>query len=178
VVEKPAAKVDDFTGKVELKVRDVAAADAFIHRAFEDNGLVPQTSPVGTNRKAYSINCSEQTLKSFLGQLKGIWNRFDSTRLLVDEKAVVDGVTAEQIFNIAEQASRSQQITTAKNFAALNNMKQRLPGKEVMTAMSDKQDDLANIPKPVLTAKEKAKETAVTEDAKRIHLTIVIMPTK
>jgi len=178
VVEKPVAKVEDFTGKVELRVRDVAAADAFIHRAFEDNGLTSQSSPVGTGRKVYSIDCSEQTLKSFLGQLKGIWSRFDSTRLLVNETAVVDGVTAEQIYNIAEQASLTGQITTAKNFAALNNMNQRLPGKEVMTAMSDKQDDLANIPKPVLTAKEKAKEAAVTEGAKRIHLTIVITPNK
>ncbi len=178
VLEKPVAKVDDFTGKVELKVRDVAAADAFIHRAFEDNGLTPQTSPVGTGRKVYSINCSEQTLKSFLGQLKGIWSRFDSTRLLIDEKAVVNDVTSEQIFNIAEQSSRSQQITTAKNFAALNTMNQRLPGKEVMTAMSDKQDELANIPKPVLTAKEKAKQASADENAKRIHLTIVIMPVK
>jgi len=178
VVEKPVAKADDFTGKIELKVRDIAAADAFIHRAFEDNGLTPQSSPVGTNRKVYSINCSEQTLKSFLSQLKGIWNRFDSTRLLVDEKAVVDGVTAEQIFNIAEQASCSEQMQTAKNFAAFNSMNQRLPGKEVMTAMGDKQDDLANIPKPVLASKEKAKETAADEGSERINLTIVIIPNK
>jgi hypothetical protein len=178
VLEKPVAKMEAFTGKVELKVRDVAAADAFIHRAFEDNGLKPQSSPVGTGRKVYSVNCSEQTLKSLLGQLKEIWNRFDSTRLLVDEKAVVNDVTAEQIYNIAEQGSLSEQITAAKNFAAFNSMNQRLPGREVMTAMDNKQDDLANIPKPVLASKEKVKEAAADEGAKRIRLTIVIMPTK
>jgi len=179
VLEKPAVKPDAFNGRVELKVRDVAAADAFLNRALEDNGLLLQSSPVGTGRKVYSINCGEETLKSFLGQLKGAWNKFDSARLLVDDSAVaVDDVTVEQIAQIADQSSRSGQITTAKNFAALNNMNQRLPGREVMTAMSDKQDDLANIPKPVLTAKEKVKEAAASEDGKRIHLTIVIMPTK
>lgn len=174
-----AVKPDDFAGRVELKVRDVAAADAFINRALEDNGLAPQTSPVGTGRKVYSINCSEQTLKSFLGQLKGIWNRFDSTKLLVDETIVaVDDVTVEQIFQIAEQANRSGQIQIAKNFAALNNMNQKFPGREIMTAVNDKQEDLTNIPKPVLASKEKAKQAAADEDAKRIHLTIVIMPNK
>jgi len=178
LLEKPVAKTDDFTGRVELKVRDVAAADAFIHRAFEDNGLTPQSLPVGTNHKTYSINCSEQTLKALLGQLKGIWHRFDSTRLLIDEDTVVNDVTAEQIYNIAEQGSLLEQITAAKNFAAINTMNQKLPGKEVITAMGDKQDELTNIPKPVLASKEKAKEAAADENAKRIHLTIIITPNK
>ena len=188
--EKPAAKTVEtpvvkpqepqiaFNGKVELKVSDVAAADATISRTLEDNGLLSQTGPIEAGRKIYSINCSRETLKSFLDQLKGVWNRFDSTRLLVDGKIAVDDVTAEQILSIAAQSSEQNQMQIAKNFAAFNNMNQRLPGKEVLTAVNDKQDDLANIPKPVLTSKEKAKEVAANEDGKTVHLTIVIMPNK
>lgn len=178
-VEKIVAKQQEpqsiFSGKLELQVHDVAAADAYITRAMEDNGLVAQAGPAGANRKIYSIDCAPETLKSFLDQLKGIWNRFDSTRLSVDGvPVVVDDVTADQITGIVGIDSLQQRVKAAQSFAALNNMNRHLPGKEVMTVVNDRPEDLANIPKPVLTAREKARESAAGPDGQKVRLTIVI----
>jgi hypothetical protein len=176
-IPKPRRAESVFDGKIELKVRDVAAVNAYISRAVEDNGLLLEAGPVVGQSRLYTIHGGQDDLGAFLSDLKSVWNRFDSARLFVGE-VVVNNVSAEQIAKIAGQWSLKESINAAKDIAALNNMNERLPGKEVFAAVGNKGDDLTSIPKPVLTSREKTvkKPVSSVESERRARLTIVVIP--
>ncbi len=171
-----------FSGRLELKTSALVAVDAFINRAIEDNGLSDSTSPAKRqNKRIYSLSCSRQDLDSLLAGLEGVWSELDSATLFVNteafgEQVVVEAVTAEQIAKIVDQNSPESRIRVAKDFAALNNMSERLPGGEILSAIEGGSRSLLTIPKPALTGGRKVieKPTARAEDKEKVRLTIIV----
>jgi hypothetical protein len=111
-----------------------------------------------------------------------IWDKFDSATLFIETdrpegQIVVDAVAPEQIIEIAKQDDFETQIKTAKYFAAMNNIAERSPGREVLIAIDDSIPRLITIPKPVLTSSEKTIKTppAQAEDNRKVHLTITVV---
>ncbi len=175
-----AAKV--FRSRLEMKTSDFIAVDAFINRAIEDNSLSESLAPTREpNRRIYSLTCSEQGLNLLLADLRNIWNKLDAATFFIDtevfgEQVVIETVTAEQITEIISQLESNKYIETAKDIAVLNNMAERMPGREIISAIEVSMDGLITIPKPVLTSKEpKIKEPVPhSEDEQTIQLTIIV----
>jgi hypothetical protein len=178
--EKPAP----FTGRLELKTSSPSEVAAFINKAIEYN--IPsdeRTAAVpGKLRESHTLICSRQNLRVLMDELGTIWDKINSATLLVNTdrpegQIVVDAVTPEQIIEIAKQDDFETQIKTAKYFAAMNNMAELSPGKEVLIAIDNSTLGLITIPKPVLTSSEKTikKPSAQTEDNREVHLTITVL---
>ncbi len=169
-----------FSATLELKTNALAAVDAFINRAIEDNYISPERNP---QAGIYAISCSRQGLNLLLADLSNIWARFDSATLFVEtdqiaEQVVVDAVTAEQINEIVNQDSFKTSVKVAKDFAVLNRMAKHLPGKELLAAIDDTGPHFITIPipKPRLTSAE----TTITEprrqkDEEKLSLTIIVV---
>lgn len=106
VAPETAPPVMAFSGRLELKTNNFSAADAFINKAIQDNGLLGDSTPSRRGDKTvYSLTCSRERLNSLLTDLNSIWERFDSAALFVEtkvpgEQVVVADVTAEQIVDL------------------------------------------------------------------------------
>jgi hypothetical protein len=172
-----------FTGRLELKTNAPVAVNAVIVRAIAENSFLEygnQDAQIADG--VYVLNCSRRELSSLLADLENIWTKFDSTALFIEtgrteNQVTVKPVTTQQIIEIASQNNLSGQLALAKDFAALNDISGHLPGKEVLAAVDNKKPDLITIPKPVLTSGEKTakKSTANANEAKDVHLTIVVV---
>jgi anti-sigma-K factor RskA len=182
----------EFNGRLELKTSSPSEVTAFINRAIERN--IPsdeRTAAVpGELRESYALNCSRQNLRMLMADLGGIWDKFDSATLFVEtdplrprseasrpeEQIVIDAVAAEQVIEIVNQDDFQTRIKAAKYFAALNNITERAPGKEVLTAIEDSSPGLITIPKPVLTSSEKpvTKAAGEAQSEQKVLLTIVV----
>ena len=171
-----------FSGRLELKTRTLIAADASVNRAIEDSGLARYVvSRRDGGQRVYTVVGSREAVNLLLSDLANIWERFDSTRLLVetgqaDEGVVVDNVKTEQIAEIIKQDSPEGRIRAAKDIAAFNRIGEQLPGKEIFAAISYESGDLLTIPKPVLTSSEKpiTKPASGAEAEQKVLLTIVV----
>ena len=158
------------------------AADASVNRAIEDSGLARYVvSRRDGGQRVYTVAGSREAVNLLLSDLANIWERFDSTRLLVetgqaDEGVVVDNVKTEQIAEIIKQDSPEGRIRVAKDIAAFNRIGEQLPGKEIFAAISYESGDLLTIPKPVLTSSEKpiTKPASGAEAEQKVLLTIVV----
>jgi anti-sigma factor RsiW len=181
---EPALAEARFTGRLELKTSSPSEVAAFINKAIEYNIPSDQRSAAvpGRPRESFTLVCSRQNLRSILADLGTIWDKIDSATLFIETdqpegQIVVDAVAPEQIIEIAKQDDFQTQIKTAKFFAAMNNIAERSPGKEVLVAIDNSTPRLTTIPKPVLTSSERptAKPPAQTEDSQKIHLTITVV---
>jgi anti-sigma factor RsiW len=184
VAGKPA-EITPFTGRLELKTGSPSEVAAFLNKAIELNVPADQRTAAvpGRSRESFTLLCSRQNLRSFLTDLGTIWDKFDSATLYIDtgqpeEQIVVDAVAPEQIIEIAKQDDFQTQIKTAKFFAAMNNIAEFSPSKEMQVAIDNIVPRLLTVPKPVLTSSEKpvTKPSAQTEDSQKIHLTITVVP--
>jgi hypothetical protein len=195
IAEKPvelALPSVPFTGRLELKTSSPSEVAAFLNKAIEYN--IPsdeRTAAVsGKLRESHTLICSRQNLRSILADLGTIWDKFDSATLFIETdrpegQIVIDAVAPEQIIEIAKQDDFETQIKTAKYFAAMNNMAERSPGKEVLVAIDNSAPRLLTIPKPVLTSgvshpqaeseKPTTKPPAQAEDSRKVHLTITVV---
>ncbi len=171
-----------FSGRLELKTKALIAVDASISRAIEDSGLV-QYSVSGRDGKerVYTVAGSRETVNLLLGDLDGIWGKFDSATLVVEageagERVVVDNVKTGQIAEILKQENSETRIRVAKDIASFNRIGKQLPGTEMFAAIGYKGDDLITIPKPVLTSGERpiTKPAGGTEAEQKVLLTIVV----
>ena len=184
--EKPTEGLErflkGFSGRLELKTGTLIAADASVNRAIEDSGLARYVvSRRDGGQRVYTVVGSREAVNLLLSDLANIWERFDSTRLLVetgqaDEGVVVDNVKTEQIAEIIKQDSPEGRIRVAKDIAAFNRIGEQLPGKEIFAAISYESGDLLTIPKPVLTSSEKptTKPAGGAEAEQKVLLTIVV----
>lgn len=171
-----------FSGRLQLKTKALIAVDASISRAIEDSGLV-QYSVSGRDGKerVYTVAGSRETVNLLLGDLDGIWGKFDSATLVVEageagERVVVDNVKTGQIAEILKQDNSETRIKVAKDIASFNRIGKQLPGTEMFAAIGYKGDDLITIPKPVLTSGERpiTKPAGGTEAEQKVLLTIVV----
>ena len=175
--------ITEFNGTLELKTTTPIAVNAFISRAIEDNGLLGKVAPKSLPSKTvYTLDCSSKALGLLLADLENVWAKFDSATLFVDteqatRQVVVDAVSSGQVVEIAGRDSLKERIELAKNFAALNNMAEQQPGRDILAVAGDGKPDLTVIPKPVLTSGEKKikKPPARPEGDKNVHLTIVVL---
>jgi len=174
--------LEGFSGRLELKTRTLIAADASVNRAIEDSGLERYVvSRRDGGQRVYTVAGSREAVNLLLSDLANIWERFDSTRLLVEteqlgESVFVDNVKTEQIAEIIKQDSPEGCIRVAKDIAAFNRIGEQLPGKEIFAAISYESGDLLTIPKPVLTSSEKpiTKPAGGAETEQKVLLTIVV----
>ena len=172
----------EFNGRLELKTRVLAATDALINRAIEDNGLLEKVTVKRQGDKSvYALSCNRESLGSLLADLNNVWAGLDSATLFVEtdqfaRQVVVGGINAGQIAEIANQDSVKRSIEVARDFAVLNSMAERMPGKELAAAIRDRNWDLITIPKPRLTSDEKTikKLSSPAEKEPLVHLTIVV----
>ncbi len=170
-----------FRGTVELRTAAFMEADASVNRMIENSGLsdctVIERQP---GRSRYGIACTRADLALLLANLGYVWGRFDSTRLLLEtgefsDRVIVDGVSIEQIGEIVGRGKFKEGIGLARNFAMLNDIAERLGGREIMVAIEETgMDSIAVIPMPRLTKDERPVERRVDRGAADVHLAIVV----
>ena len=181
VIVEPAA-IASFAATLQLNTTNYAAVDAFVKRAIIDNDLLKYSvSPHRADDGSYTLSCSTGGAALLLTDLRQIWPKLDSATLIVegteaDTPVVVRDVTAGQLSQIINQPSPQENIRAAKEFAALNNMAEMMPGKEMLAAIGDKQPQLLTAPRPVLTSNEKSdkKPFEKRDDSGNVNLTIII----
>jgi anti-sigma-K factor RskA len=174
----------EFTARLELKTVNLPEVTAFLNKAIELNIPSDEYSSAvpGRQRESFTLNCGRKNLRLLLADLSTIWDKIDSATLFVEtdrpeEQIVIDAVAPQQIIEIAKQDDFETQIKAAKYFAAMNNITERLPGKEVLTAIGNNTPRLLTIPKPVLTSGEETikKPPTQPEDSRKVHLTITVV---
>jgi len=174
-----------FSGRLELKTSARASVDAFIKRAIADNGLSDSiTQTHRQDRRIYSLSCSREDLSLLLAEIGYIWPRLDKATLFVDteifgQQVAIEAVTTEQITEIVNQNNDQKYIDLARDFAVLNDMTERLPGREILSAIEGGSYSLAPqwlVPKPILTGKREAirKSAGQGRDKEKVRLTIVV----
>ena len=173
-----------FSGRLELRTNYLPAVVSIINKAIEEN--IPSDEWIASDRsyvrEPHALICSMESFNLLLAKLNNIWDKLDSAILLIDtevfgEQVVVDAVTAEQIAGIVNQEDPQRRIKVAKDFAAFNHITERMPGREILTALDYSTVDLIIAPKPVQTSNEKTikKSATGTKADKNIRLTITVM---
>ncbi len=174
-----------FNCRLELTTQALTTVDAAIKRAIEGN-LLNYTAPENQQAKnTYSFTCSSETLNSLLADLQNIWPKFDSMALIIDtdrfgNQILINGIAVNQFAEIINRDKPTDRFQLAKDFAVLNNIAERLPGKQILAAIgNDRNADLTTIPKPVLTSNEKTvkKSADQVKDSQKVSLTIVVKGT-
>lgn len=172
-----------FSGRLELKTSSPSEIAAFLNKAIELNVPSDRQTAAGTERlkESHVLACSRQNLRALIDELGTVWDKIDSATLFIETdrpegQIVIDAVAPEQIIEIAKQNDFQSQIKTAKYFAAMNNIAERSPGKEVMVAIDNSAPALITIPKPVLTSSEKpvTKAAGAAKAEQQVLLTIVV----
>jgi hypothetical protein len=173
-----------FSGRLELRTNYLPAVVSIINKAIEEN--IPSDEWIASDRsyvrEPHALICSTESFNLLLAKLDNIWDKLDSAILLIDtevfgEQVVVDAVTAEQIAGIVNQEDPQRRIKVAKDFAAFNHITERMPGREILTAIDDTTVRFITPPKPALTQDEKTfkKLATGTKADKNIRLTITVM---
>ena len=191
-IEKPAPLpppiiiTAGFNCRLELSTQTLTTVDAAIKRAIEDNALTYTTPENQQAKNTYTVTCGPWMLNSLLADLQNIWSKFDSTALIIDtnrfgNQILINHVAVNQFVEIINRDKPAGRFQLAKDFAALNNIAERLPGRQILAAIdADRSTDLTTIPKPVLTSSEKTvkKSADQVKDSQKVILTIVVTGTK
>jgi len=174
-----------FEGTLELETSARVAVDAFIKKALQDHDFDSRNIPASgrAEKSVYELTGTAEQLKPLLEQLQQIWNRFDTTTLIVQsyqpggQPVRVEQIAADQIERIVSAPDAQQQVEAASDLAVLNKMAELLPGKALLTAANQTGADLLTVPKPMLTSSRKTVTTLPQKearDAERLSLTIVV----
>jgi hypothetical protein len=185
----PTTRPAQFAGRLELGTDSFIQVDASVSKAIAENDSVDCTSLTRQpDRAEYILACSRKGLASLLADLETLWDKLDSATLLVytdtfGRQIAVNAVTADQVLQIAGQDSLERSIRVAKDFAALNNIVELLPGKDILTAIDAAAPDLittTKIPKPVLTGWSKTikKPTSQLKTDAKVSLAITVVADK
>jgi hypothetical protein len=186
-MEKPGPRVvaAEFYGRLELETDNFVAVDASVSRAIRDNGLSDCLRPTSPRDKGlYALSCSREALSLLLADLSSIWQKFDYATLFVEtgqfaQQIVVNAVNAQQIGEIVKQDTLEKRTEVAANFALLNNMTELLPGRELFAAINGEGPDLMTVPKPRMAwDRDVPIKPALTENGRKVHLTIMIVGAK
>ena len=180
----PSLIAAPFSGRLELRTNYLPAVVSIINKAIEEN--IPSDEWIASDRsyvrEPHALICSTESFNLLLAKLDNIWDKLDSAILLIDtevfgEQVMVDAVTTEQIAGIVNQEDPQRRIKVAKDFAAFNHITERMPGREILTAIDDTTVRFITPPKPALTQDEKTfkKLATGTKADKNIRLTITVM---
>jgi hypothetical protein len=133
-----------FSGRLEIRTATIAQAEAVLKRAIEENGL---SSLVKANNAAdarsYKLVGSRQAASRLIASLQSVWQSFDGVALRIEGKGeyatpvTVEAITPEQAINIVARKNTATTMETARNYAVLNAMAQRTPGREVLAMVKD-----------------------------------------
>jgi hypothetical protein len=177
----PVVERRDLPPKVDVLEPAVVS---IINKAIEEN--IPSDEWIASDRsyvrEPHALICSNDSFNLILAKIDSIWDKLESATLFVGtevfgEQVVVDAVTAEQIAGIVNQEDPQRRIKVAKDFAAFNHITERMPGREILTAIDDTTVRFITPPKPALTQDEKTfrKLATGTKADKNIRLTITVM---
>jgi hypothetical protein len=178
-----------FTGRLELRTARLVAADAFVGRAIENNGLSSRMeSDILGNRRVYQITGSRDSVNRFVASLSGVWQSFDSAALQVDRPessaapVIVESVTPEQAAAIVAQNSTKASLDTAVNFAVMNRLAKNMPAGGIPSLMQHEPGplfavDTIPVPKPRETGPDSPARTtpAPVQGKTEVKLTIVLL---
>jgi len=178
---RPAAA---FNIALQLTSSDAIAVNAFLKKAIYNTGLVDCTVPNRHNTTStYHITCGALHMGVLIGELEALWDRCDSTTLIVygptmTSQVVVNNVTAAEVGAVLNTESQDSRIQIAENFAGFNAIAQSIPGTDIFGSVTI--DDRILPPlfepiKPILTSGEKAPpDTARNDRTGKISLTISV----
>ena len=188
LVEKGSTAATDelgtFTTKLELASYEPIAVSAFIEKLIYENDLIDHTIP---RRKAgestYQITCDISAVADLLGELKMVWDKCDSTVLVVceesdDEDIHINNVAFDQVIDVFQKEKLVSRTKLAKDFAHFNSMTADAPGKDVLVATKPGEVDEVTLPavaKPTLTSGQKQPEASeAAAKGETVSLTILV----
>ncbi len=146
---------------LQLQTADFGAVDAYINKMLEESPwLKYQSIKDQPGKSAYRILCSRGGLEAMMSDLAGVWSKFDSAKFVVHtdnigQNIAIDSVRPAQISDIAKQNTIDSRVKLAKNFAALNSVRQIMPDEKTLAFTDRWLAELTTIPKPALTSGDK-----------------------
>jgi len=155
----------------------------FIDKAIYSRGLLEYTIPKRRPEKTtYKISGPPQRVIALIDDIQAIWDKCEIATLTIygptmNSGVIIDSVTATQIKTIIDQSLTGNHIQIAKNFAYLNSIAKKMPGKDMHeTASAEKhKPSLPLIPvKPILTSPIQPPMPEAEQN--KIDLTIIIAP--
>lgn len=173
-----------FVKRLELTTTESFSVNAVVTRAIYDNGLLDCASiRRQADETTYILNCTRENAAVLLADLKGVWQKFDRTRLAVakpsfGEAVWIDDVSAEQVTAILDQDDARIRLAMAQDFAALNRIAKALPGGGALAALGGREYESLRVDKPVLTwgrPTRTAPQTEISKKQETTHLTIVVI---
>lgn len=158
--KNPKADERTFSGKLVINTSEFDGVDAFIKKSLVDNGVMLIELPVRTNQQGlYTVHCSRMELSMVLADMSSIWDKFDSTRLIVNTDSngpvIINNVLAQQIDQITTERDFAESIKIAKSISTLNSLPGHLTGQDKFAASNPPALDSIAIPKPILTGPDK-----------------------
>ena len=186
----PAIVADSgFSGRLEIQTATIAQADAVLKRAVEQNGLSALVaSDDAAGIRTYKLVSSRQGVGRLIASLQSIWRSFDGVTLRIEgpgqfaTPVTINAVTPEQAAGIVACKNTPASIETARNYAVINAMTQRTPGRDVLGMVSNDvavAQDLATIDDKVLIAGPEADTTLTPPKGEpNVSLTIVLLHTR
>jgi len=177
------------SGRLEIRTATVAQADAILKRAIEQSGLSALVaSDDATGTRTYKLVSSRHGVSRLIASLQSVWQSFDGVTLHIEGPGeyatgvTVEAVTPEQAGSIVAKENTAASIETAKNYAVMNAMAQRTPGREVLAMISNGSavaQDLASIDDKVLIAGPEAGTTLTPPKGQvNTNLTIILLHTR
>jgi len=177
------------SGRLEIRTGTVAQADAVLKRAVEQNGLsalVASDDAAGT--RTYKLVSSRQGVGRLIASLQSIWQSFDGVTLQIEgpeqfaASVTVHAVTPEQAASIVASQNTAASIETARNYAVINAMARRTPGRDILRMVSNDAAsvrDLVTIDENVRITKTQAETTLTPPQGEpNVSLTIVLLHTR
>ncbi len=177
------------SGRLEIRTDTIAQADAVLKQAVEQNGLsalVASDDAAGV--KTYKLVSSRQGVSRLITSLQSVWQSFNGVTLQIEEPGqfaalvAVDGVTPEQAASIVASKNTAASMEAARNYAVINTMAQRTPGRDVLAMVGNNAAsvrDLVTIDEKVLIAGPEADKTpAPSQGEPNVSLTIVLLHTR
>ncbi len=177
------------SGRLEIRTATVPQADAILKRAVEQNGLSALVASDDTaGIRTYKLVSSRQGVGRLIASLQGIWQSFDGVTLQIEgpgqlmTPVTVSAVTPEQAGSIVASNNTAASIETARNYAIMNAMAGRMPGRDVLAMVGTNAAsvrDLVTIDDKVWITQTQPDTTLTPPQGEpNVSLTIVLLHTR
>jgi len=177
---------DDLIATLVVHTDDLAAAQAFLMSSLDELAIKTPLPQKPDAVGQFNITCSQQQLAMLAQNLNTVWNMFSSPTLHLKDQNTgveqkIDFVTAGQVQTVLLEPGNSEKFKKALDFASLNRLAKKSPGRDVESAIDNITKNLLTIPKPVLTSRQNNISTipsvADSNDVQQlVSLTIILEP--